>query len=167
MQETRAELQFILHYKATPCLDEPDDPPPPTQLSLEGVVDVDDGVMGKAAAHCPRLVTLNIARCSKVTDAGVATAASSLAKLESVSVSEIPRLSDKALGALALAPELHTLHARRCHRFSDAAVAAVCSMGRIRHIVSRTEPCGALRRKRSCVQKTGLCWASFPMIFTS
>lgn len=101
-----------------------------SQVNLEGVIEVDDEVLGTLVRHCPALQHVNIARCIKVTDAGLSSAATQLPRLSLLDCSDIGKLSDALLEALAAScGALTDFRARKCPRLTDQGMALLASRG--------------------------------------
>lgn len=104
------------------------------RLALNEVAGVDNAVVA-AAADGGHLRSLQIRRCSAVTDAGIAAVASSSPHLQEIALNEVP-ITAAAIERLALhCPELAAVAVAGCRRIkSEAALLAMAQPGKLRHV---------------------------------
>ena len=85
---------------------------------------LDDEGVKHIARHCPRLSTLNLEYCSKITDAGVI-ALTQCPQLSTLNLRWCNKITDAGVIALRQCPQLSSLTLYGCDNITDAGVIAL------------------------------------------
>ncbi len=115
LEDPAAVLQFCINKKHESHL---------TQLDLSRWYNIDDASLGRFAAGCPNLTSLNLSLCWRIKEPGLR-ALAQCPNLLSLNLSGCDQLTDAMLRELALCTKLTSVNLSHCDQLTDAIIAVL------------------------------------------